>query len=62
MLTEMCQCILKASQSTMQNTKAKSFQVSGISNKIGGSENDFLWHQSKEESCQEEVTEDGKIR
>jgi hypothetical protein len=34
----------------------KSFKVTGISNKMGGSEGNFLWHQSNEESSQEDVT------
>jgi hypothetical protein len=32
---------------------SKSFKVISISQKVDGSENDFLWHQSNEESCQE---------
>jgi hypothetical protein len=33
----------------------KSFKVTGISNKMDRSEDDFLWHQSDEESCQEDA-------
>jgi hypothetical protein len=29
---------------------------SGIPNKMNGSEDDFLWQQSNEESCQEDAT------
>jgi hypothetical protein len=36
---------------------AKIFKVTGISNKIDGTENDFLWHRSDEESYQEDVTD-----
>jgi hypothetical protein len=45
MLTEMCWWILEAWQSILQDMIAKSFKVTGISNEMDGSEDDFLWHQ-----------------
>jgi hypothetical protein len=36
---------------------AKSFEVTGISNKMDVSKDYFLWHQSDEESCQEDATD-----
>jgi hypothetical protein len=36
---------------------AKSFEVNGISNKMDGSEDDFLWHQSEEKTFQEDATD-----
>jgi hypothetical protein len=54
MLMEMCCWILKTWQFILQDMIAKSFKVTGISNKMDGSEDDFLWHRSDEESCQEE--------
>jgi hypothetical protein len=56
-LTEMCRWILEAWQSISQDMIAKSWKVTGISNKMDGSEDDFLWHQSNEESCQEDTTD-----
>jgi hypothetical protein len=56
-LMEMCQWILKAWQSISQDMIAKSFEVTCISNKMDGSEDDFLWRQSDEESCQEDTTD-----
>jgi hypothetical protein len=53
MLTEMCRWILEAWRSILQDMIAKSFEVTGISNKMDRSEDDFLWHRSNEESCQE---------
>jgi hypothetical protein len=35
----------------------KSFKVTGISNKIDESEDDFQRHQSDEESCQEDTND-----
>jgi hypothetical protein len=32
-------------------------EVSGICNKMKGSEDDFLWHQSNKESCQDDMTD-----
>jgi hypothetical protein len=52
MLTEMCQWIPKAWQSISQDMIVKSFKVTSISNKLDGSEDDFLWHRSDKESCQ----------
>jgi hypothetical protein len=40
-----------------QDMKAKGYKVTGISNKVDGSEDDILWHQSNEESCQMDVTD-----
>jgi hypothetical protein len=56
-LTKMCRWILKAWQSISQDMIVKSFKVTGISNKMDRSEDDFLWHQSNKESCQEDVTD-----
>jgi hypothetical protein len=36
---------------------AKSFEDTGISNKMDGSEDDFMWHWSDKESCQEDTTD-----
>jgi hypothetical protein len=41
----------------LKNTIAKSFKVTGIFNKLDGSEDDFLWHQSNEESCKHNATD-----
>jgi hypothetical protein len=57
MVMEMCRWILKAWQSILQDTKVKSLKVTDISNKMDGSEDDFLWHQSNKESFQEDVTD-----
>jgi hypothetical protein len=57
-LMEMCQWILKACLSTRisQDLIVKSFTITGTSNKMNGSEDDFLWHQSDVETCQEGMT------
>jgi hypothetical protein len=57
MLTEMCSWILEVWWSISQGMTAKSFKVTGISNKMDGSEDDFLWHRSDEESCQEDAND-----
>jgi hypothetical protein len=36
---------------------AKSFKVTGISNKMDGSEDNFLWHWFDKETCQEDATD-----
>jgi hypothetical protein len=54
---EMCRCFLTAWQSISQDMIAKSFKVTGISNKMDRSEDGFMWHQSDYESCQEDVTD-----
>jgi hypothetical protein len=59
-VTEMCQWILKAWQSISQDMIAKSFKVTSISNKMDGIEDDFLWHRSNEESCQEDWIDSGE--
>jgi hypothetical protein len=56
-LTETCLWILEAWQSISQDMIAKSFKVTGILNKMDRSEDDFLWHRSEEESCQEDATD-----
>jgi hypothetical protein len=56
-LTEMCRWILKAWQSISQDMIAKSIKVTDISNKMDGSEDDFLWHRSDKESCKEDATD-----
>jgi hypothetical protein len=56
-VTEMCWWILEAWQPISQDMIVKSIKVTGISNKMYGSGNDFLWHRSDEESCQEDATE-----
>jgi hypothetical protein len=53
-LVEICQWILKAWQSVLQHMLVQSFKVTGVCNKVDGSENYFLWYQS-EESCQEDT-------
>jgi hypothetical protein len=35
----------------------ESFEPTGISNKMDGSEENFLWHLSNKESCQENATD-----
>jgi hypothetical protein len=57
MLTEMCQRFLEAWRSISQDMTAKSFKVTGISNKMDGNEEDFLWHRSDKESYQEDATD-----
>jgi hypothetical protein len=57
MLTVMCQWTLEAWRSISQDTIAKSFKVTGICNKMDRNEDDFPWHQSDEESCQEDATD-----
>jgi hypothetical protein len=52
----MCRWIVKPGD-VSQNMIAKSFEVTGASNKMDGSEEDFLWHRSDEESCQEDATD-----
>jgi hypothetical protein len=56
-LMEMCRWILEAWRSISQDMIAKSFEVTGISNKMDGSEDDFLWHWSNEEHYQEDATD-----
>jgi hypothetical protein len=56
-LTEMCQWILEAWQSISQDMIVKSFKVTGISNKMDGSEDNFLWRRSDKETCQEDATD-----
>jgi hypothetical protein len=53
----MCHWILETWQSISQDMIAKSFEVAGISNKMDENEDDFLWHRSDEESCQEDATD-----
>jgi hypothetical protein len=45
----------------LQDEIAKTFKVTGTSNKTEGSENFFLWHRSNKESCQDDVT-DGELK
>jgi hypothetical protein len=56
-LTEVCHWILEARLSVLQDMIVKHFKVTGISNKMDGSEDDFLWHWSNERSCQEDATD-----
>jgi hypothetical protein len=56
-LTEMCWWILEAWPSISQNMVVKRFKVAGISNKMGESEDDFLWHWSNEEKSQEDTAD-----
>jgi hypothetical protein len=53
-LMEMCQWILEAWRSILQDMIMKSFKVTGIYNKMDGSEDNFLRHWSDEETCQED--------
>lgn len=55
----MCQWILEARLSTRisQDLIVKSFTITGISNKMNGSEDDFLWHRSDVDTCQERMTD-----
>jgi hypothetical protein len=49
----MCRWILEAWRFASQDTIAKSFNVTGISNKMDGIEAGLLCHPFTEESCQE---------
>jgi hypothetical protein len=51
----MCWWILETWRSISQDMIAKSFKVTGISSKMDGSEDDFLWHQTNEESYQDDM-------
>jgi hypothetical protein len=55
-LTEMCR-ILEAWRSILQDMMSKSLKVTGVSNKLDGSEDNFLWHRFNKESCQEDATD-----
>jgi hypothetical protein len=56
-LEEMHQWILEAWRSLLQDVIARRLEVTGICNKMKGSEGDFFWHQSNKESCQEDMTD-----
>jgi hypothetical protein len=48
--------VTEAWRSVSQDMTAKSFKVTGISHKMDGSDDDFLWHRSDVENCQEAAT------
>jgi hypothetical protein len=60
-LMEICWWAVKAWLSVSQGVTGKGFEVTDISNKMNRSEDDFLWHWSDEERCQEDATDSEEV-
>ncbi|KAG0418498.1 hypothetical protein HPB47_004846 [Ixodes persulcatus] len=55
-LVEVCDWILKAWGAVSFNIVEKSFKVTGISNKLDGTEDDLIWDRDAETSSEDECS------